>query len=81
MEVEAAPIATNHKPQLPGPSQGINPTEPSEGESLPEGYARNYASFLIKMEELVAAEERFLQDHLVVASFIGGRPSTAGFPS
>ena len=61
----------------------INPTKPSVGESLPDGFARNYAGSLIKTnkkrihvsEELVAAEERFLQDHLLVASFIGGRPS------
>ena len=66
---------------------GINPTKPSEGKSVPEGYARNYVGFLIKTskkrihvsEELVAAEEQFLQDHLIVASFIGGRPSSLGF--
>ena len=65
----------------------INPTKPEVGESLPAGYARNYAGFLIQTrrrrihvsEDLVAAEERFLQDHLIVASFIGGRPSAAGF--
>jgi hypothetical protein len=27
------------------------------------------------LEELVAVEEHFLQDHLIAASFIGGRPS------
>ena len=26
----------------------INPTKPGEGEILPEGYARNYAGFLVK---------------------------------
>ena len=70
-------------------SLNINPTKPRDGESLPTGYARNYAGFLVKTqikrihvpEELVAAEERYLQDHLIVASFIGGRPSPSGFNS
>ena len=65
----------------------INPTKLGEGESLPDGYAKNYAGFLIKTtrkrvhvsEELVVAEVRFLQDHMIVASFVGRRPSSAGF--
>ena len=85
METESN--TSNLTTQGQGLTLGINLTKPSEGESLPEGYSCNYAGFLIKTrkkrihvsEELVAAEERFLQDHLIVASFIEGRPSPASF--
>ena len=86
-DMEIASIASSLTSQVQKLVPYINPTKPSEGESLPKEYAWNYAGFLIKMnkkrihvsEELVAAEERFLQDHLIVASFIGGRPSPSGF--
>lgn len=79
MESNASSLTTQGQKSI----SSINPTKPSEGESLPDGYARNYAGFLIKTnkkrihvsKELVAAEERLLQDHLIVASFIGGRLS------
>ena len=85
--METATIAPDLTAQRQSPNPSINLTKPEVGESLPLGYARNYAGFLIKTnkrwvhvsEELVAAEVRFLQDHLLVASFIGGRPSSAGF--
>ena len=83
----SASTASNLTTQSQELASSINPTKPGEGESLPDGYARNYAGFLIQTrkrrihvsEDLVAAEARFLQDHLIVASFIGGRPSTTGF--
>lgn len=85
MEVVSTP--PNPREQTQKLSQEINPTKPGDKELLPEGYARNYAGFLIKTnkkrihvsEELVAAETRFLQDHLLVVSFIGARPSSSGF--
>ena len=86
MELETASTASNLTSQIPKLVPGTNPIKPSTGESLPDGYACNYAGFLIKTEkkriyvseELVATEARFLQDHLVVAGFIGGRPSSSG---
>ena len=85
--METTSIASSLTLQIQKLAPSINPTKPSEGESLPEGYARNYVGFLIKTnkkrihvyEELVVAKERFLQNHLIVASFIGGRPSSSGF--
>lgn len=85
MELDST--ASGLSSQIQQLSSQINLTSPSEGELLPEGFARNYAGFLIKTrkkrihvtEELVAAEERYLKDHLIVASFIGGRPSPSGF--
>ena len=85
--METALMASSLTSQIQKLVPSINPTKPSEGESLLEGYARNYTGFLIKtnkkripiFEELVATEERFLQDHPIVASFIGGRPSPFGF--
>ena len=85
--METASIASSLIVQIQKLAPGINPTKPSEGESLPDGYARNYTGFLIKTnkrqihvsKELVAPEERFLQDHFIVASFIGRKPSSSGF--
>ena len=82
MEIATTAPDLTAQRQLPNPS--INLTKPEEGESLLPGYARNYAGFLIKTnktrvhvsEELVATEVRFLQDHLLIASFIGGQPSS-----
>ena len=87
MDTEEASTTSSLSAQPQALALGINPTKPSLGESLPDGYARNYAGFLIKTnrrrihvsEELVAAEERFLQDHLIVVSFIGAQPSSSGF--
>ena len=78
---------TSLTPRRQGQIADINPTKPSAGESLPEGFARSYAGFLIRTsrkrihvsEELVAAEESFLQDHLIVVSFLRGRPNSTGF--
>lgn len=89
MELETAPTTTTFTPPFQRPAQGINPTKPSQGESLPDGFARNYVGFLIKTnkkrihvsKDLVTAEERYLQDHLVVASFIGGCPNSASLNS
>nr|PNR43494.1 hypothetical protein PHYPA_015875 [Physcomitrium patens] len=65
----------------------LNPTKPQLEETLPEGFTRNYAGFLIKSarkrihvsKEIVATEEEFLEDYIVVASFLGGKLTPLAF--
>lgn len=69
-------LASSMRPQSDGWT--LNPTKLKAGGSLPKGLTYNYAGFLIKQTkrhiqmavEVVAAEERFLADHLVIANFI-----------
>lgn len=65
----------------------LNPTKPQLEETLPEGFTRNYAGYLIKSarkrihvsKEIVATEEEFLEDYIVVASFLGGKLTPLAF--
>jgi hypothetical protein len=57
----------------------INPYKREEGETIPQGYGRNFHGLLIRYLtqgpqvnlESVSAEADFLKDHTIIASFVG----------
>lgn len=66
----------------------IHPTQAAEGEQLPEGYSRSYGGFLLRIDSriipvdqrLVRREMEFLSRHVLIAFFVGGRPSHQSLP-
>jgi hypothetical protein len=58
------------------------PTKPDRDESLPDGYSRSYAGFLLKggdreievNQDVVEQEMEWLQNFAVIACFLGGTP-------
>lgn len=68
-----------------GNSAKIHPTKAEDGELLPDGYSRSYVGFLFRTtcreievnQSVVKKEIDYLQRHVVLASFVGGRPSSA----
>lgn len=67
---------------------GIHPTKATDGEQLPEGYTHSYGGFLLRQEprivrvdqRLVQREMEFLSRHVLMAFFVGGRPSQHTMP-
>lgn len=66
------------------PSRNVpHPVKAAPGETLPEGFSRNYAGFLlrdmkreIKVDQNVVKEEmEFYSQFVVIANFIGGKPN------
>lgn len=68
--------------ELFGNSATIHPIKVVEGEVLPDGFTRSYGGFLLNNiqkvitvdQVAVRKEEAYLQQHVFLAYFMGGRP-------
>lgn len=61
----------------------IHPTQATNGEKFPEGYFRSYGGFLLRHDtRIIPVDQRmvrrvmeYLSRHVLLAFFVGGRPS------
>lgn len=75
-EVEAKIHESQRQPTRPHPTKAI------PNETLPEGYARSYSGLLLRGgsreimvdQAVIKQEMAYLQDHVAIASFVGGKP-------
>lgn len=83
----AAEAALGHVIASQSRQHKIHPTKGQPGETLPEGFSRNYAGFLLREskkeievnEETVLAEAARLKNVMIIACFVGARPPWEDF--
>ena len=78
-----AEVAAKVYEQSPTIGKTPHPTQPQDGESLPVGFSRSYAGFLlckqkriVKVDQdIIKQEMDYLERFIVIVGFVGSKPS------